>query len=116
MKRKRKILLVGFADDLTDVVAELDSTSSDIELVTEEAVDSYLPKAVDFVVYVMSTDTGFSSQFHSIFVYVHDHTPTEREYLMAIKDADISKIVFPEVSHLPQVSITDFRKTLYNSR
>ena len=111
----RTILLVGFSDDIHDLASLLRATSVNVALVNENATDAAIPKAVDLVLYVMSQDTGFSSQLHSRFVYIHDRVLKKAEYLMAIHNVDLDKIAFPELSHLPHITMNELR-TLLNSR
>ena len=98
------ILLSGFADDLDRFISEFGSIPVDIQTVTENATEADIPEAAEMVVYVFSEDTGYSSQLHSIFTYVHDRVQTSKEYLLALGNVDLDKSVFPEISDLPKTT------------
>ena len=106
------VLLVGFEADIQGLASLLSATTADFALLTENATETDIPKAADIVVYAMSEDTGFSSQLHSVFVYVHDRILTNEEYLVAVGNVDLKKASFPELSHLPQASIGEIQQRL----
>ncbi len=112
MQQRKRILLVGFEDDIRGLASQLSSTSADIMQLTERTTNTDVPRTADIAVYVMSVDSGFSTQLHSIFVYIHDRVLTPNEYLLAIGDVDLAKASFSEISHLPQISIGDLKKRL----
>jgi hypothetical protein len=109
MKKQRNptILLTGFANDLAAVVSRLDSTKIDVKLVNEEATADDVPEAADLVLYVLSRDTGYSSQLRGVFTYVQSRALSPQEYLLPIENIHPEYGVFPELSHLRQISISD---------
>ncbi len=111
-ERNKRILLAGYANDLAEVVPKIAVPSADITLVDEKASDVDVSKAADIVVFVISMDTFYSSQLHSIFVYVHDRVLARQEYLLGIENIDLSKAAFPEIARLPQISIRDLKRML----
>lgn len=80
--------------------------------ITEDAKDTDIPNVADIVIYVFSPDTGYSSQLHSIFTRIHDRVLAPHEYLMAIEGGEPSKAAFPEISHLPEISVDGLKEEL----
>jgi hypothetical protein len=115
-KDNPKILLTGFADDLEKVALELNEISTDIKHVTETAENTDLPKATDVVIYVLSGDTGYSSQLRLVFFDVHNLVLSSEEFLLPIEDVDLNKSVFPEISKLPRISISNLKRKLGNRK
>lgn len=111
-QQSRTLLLSGFTDDLANVQKLLGTTLAPTTQVTEDANDADIPDAADIVIYVFSTDTGYSSQLHSIFTRIHDRVLSRREYLMMIEGSDLLRAAFPEISHLPKISIDDLKEKL----
>lgn len=111
-KQNQKIIITGFADDLAVVVSRLGSRSVETIQVTENATNEAVPKSADFIIYVMSKDSVYSTQLHSIFVYIHDQVVAGREYLLSVEDIDLREVAFPEVSHLPQISVIELQNIL----
>jgi hypothetical protein len=106
-QRDKKLLLAGYADELTPLVRLIDTRADDIALVTENASDDDVPKSVDVVVFVTSLDTCYSTRLHSLFVYVCDRVSAREKYLLPVGDFDVAKFVFPELAHLPRIEATE---------
>ncbi len=100
----KRILLAGYAGDLAAIVPMIRPGSTDVVLVTEEASDDDIPKAVDVVVFVASLDTCYSTRMHSLFVHVYDRVSAPQRYVLAVGNFDLAKFVFPEMRGLPRIS------------
>jgi|SRR6516162_5961737 hypothetical protein len=108
--RNRIVLIAGFVDDVAKVVSLLNATCAELMQVTESATVENVPNAADTVLYAISKDTTYSTQLHSLFLYIHDRVQKKDEYLVGIDDSDVRQISFPEFSHLPWVSMSDLGK------
>ena len=113
--RKQSILLIGFANDLEEVVSRLGLTLNDVVSLTEETPDAEVtdvPKTLKLVVYVISSDTGVSTHLRSIFDWVYHEVPSTPQFLLPIGTINLTKTAFPEISHVPQISISDLKNRL----
>ena len=101
---QRKILLTGYAADIAAIAERI---ACDVALVDENAAAADVPKAADVVVFALSRDACYSSQVKSISVYVYDHVRAAKKSLLAIGDVDLAELAYPEIAHLPRVTLQD---------
>ncbi len=110
------IVLSGFADDLANLMSHLQPSAGNIVQVTENTPDADIPKKAEILVYVMSLDTGYSSQLHGVFAYLHHRITAVKEYLCAVEDIDLRRLAFPELSALPEISIQELNNFIQGGR
>jgi hypothetical protein len=117
-EQKLKIILTGYANDLDDLTKLIAPSSMDIIRIDENALGPSgqaavdVPPVADVTVFVLSIDACYSTRLRGIFVYVYDHVSAPRKYLLALEQMDLSKLTFPEIAHLPAISITELKKLL----
>ena len=114
MKRQHQktIVITGFAEDIRRVASMIENSSAEIIELSEKAKDQDIPRTANIVVYVMSQDTGVSTQLHSLFVCIHDRVVKAQEYLIPVEEVNLSKASFPELSALPKISTKDLKRKL----
>ena len=106
------VVLAGYSHDTSTVMSELGPVDAEIYLVKEDATAEDIPTVADLVLYIMSSDSGSSSQLYSVFTFIHDHVQISHEYLLAVGDVDIRTVAFPTIRAIAEISTSELRARL----
>ena len=108
----RKIVLAGYASDLAKIAPLFDAETISVD---EDGFDRELPSVADVVVFALSRGACYSTQLHIVSVRVHDHVAAPHKYVLAVDDADLSDLVFPEIAALPRATLDEIRAIVAHS-
>jgi hypothetical protein len=106
-----EVIVAGFSDDVAQVLACLPAETRCFIVNESMPDDSVLPPA-DTVLYLFSTDTGYSSKFLSWFSWIHDHARPRKEFLVGLGGADVKRMAFDFLKGLPVISPEEAKTVL----
>lgn len=105
------LIVAGFSDDVASTLRELQADLKPFVLDENTPDDCVLPQT-PLAIYLFSLDTGYSSQMLSRFHWIHHHIRPREEYVLAIGDVDLKRIVFPFMKNFAVTTVEELNVRL----
>ena len=99
------VVVAGFREDASIVLSQLEGLENRCRVIDEDADEMAVDLYPRMVVYVFSKTAGYSSQLYAKFGWLHYRSKPQEEYVLRVKEVDLSRAVFPILREVPEITV-----------